>query len=93
MAKYNTQQFRSVISYIKEKAKISREISYYNGIIKGINTTMVSEQLAFELKTMAQNGKANQILKMEELKNATLPLLKSYGRQMKQMKKDVDGNF
>lgn len=91
--KYNSQQFRSVISFIKEKAKISREISYYNGIIRGIEVAMQSEQLAFESKERAKKGKEEQIKKLDELKKAVVPLLNSYKYQMKQTQEDINGNF
>lgn len=94
MVRYNTEDFKSVITYIKEKAKLSRAISHCNGIIYGVNTANKSEQAGFELKNKAISDKERYTEQMDALKKAVQPLFAKYGGQMKSTKAnyEVNGN-
>lgn len=90
---YNPEELKSVLSYMKEKHKISRGISFCNGIKYGIDIALKSEQNAFELKAKAIADKEKYIARMDALKKAIEPNLKQYGRQMRfAYRKEVDGN-
>lgn len=93
MTHYNSEDFKSVVNYLKEKGKISRAISYCNGIIYGVNMFAKSEQTGFELKAKAVADKERYLEQMDALKKAIEPHLNQYGRQMKFVRKhEVDGN-